>query len=1050
MRLRRWVAAFSCAVSAFTLAAPLSVAQAAGGVSIVDLPIGVRYEPRAAQVIGVGATGFLYVEEAYGFTYGPTVAHWRTFSGDDSAIAGADENTLVLGDRLLSGDLQRTRLISDTDWQTVAIPSGYGYETATGDGLILTSGAWNDESVSLLPWSGGAPTMVTGFPSGRIIDAWALMGTKPVDARGVLLRARSEDSSNGSAYIYIDTATGEAQTVPSPPDSTDAIGLSPTGIAWRTVSGGVSPLQSVDRPAAHHVFGAVSSRPAPAAIGNFQDLRLLAVGTDVLALQGLPTIFFQRDYPYPVLAVAPDGTTRTLAAWGHGVHAYSPGVALLVAGPDPTTEAIETLTVATGVAQTVVALPSVAAKFDGITFDEGRVVYATDTDSVNAVMQQALTDNQGTLSLGPAEELGNHADAGLCSEWPLPSGGNDYGAAFGCTSVFAGGGSTAFSNDFAGTVTDTVVRPGVAPWTTTQQLIQGVDGPWLHGGYPEWQNIDTGASRNVIGGSNRSEQDGVVYTDLPQGRIGDLDLATGTAGTFDVPDADCGTVGVPQVAGSWVYTTCTNSSNNTRYVVWDRVGANPVWNPPPDRYLLGNGFLLRATPDGALQWTDLSDSTHPWQTLAAPLGVADSIAASHSPTLATVAWTDGSTAHVAELPVATTPMPPHPSDMAAQPPHQPSGSAATVADSQVTLTWNAANPVDAVDNYQLNVKHVGENVGQTVHLARTATSTVVNFLTDGQPYVFSLTAVNRFGSSPVASVTATPGSPAPPTPVITNASVDQVSSRLTVDWTEASTSTQESPTFYVVAAGPYQTSVSNPSLRSAQLVIPVAGTWPVTVTAKTADGSAASNVVQVTAPGLDTVPPSIPKVSLPIEVMHARDPANLFFSATDDRGIVRYIIRTRTTTFGQAFGAWSIRAAWNGTISTNILTDTRSQGSTHCYSVRAVDSAGNASGWSPALCQVIRLGYVALTQATSGWARSYNSRYDSGSALVATRLGAKLTHKNARGDRFWVVALKCPTCGTVGVYSGSTLVKKISLYAATTKYQQLIRVDWTHHWAATM
>src|SRR3954468_2701659 len=303
MRLRRWVAALSCAVSAVTLAAPLSMAHAAGGVSIVDLPIGVRYEPRAAQVVGVGATGFLYVEEAqrlpYGFTYGPTVAHWRTFTGDDSVIAGADENTLVLGDRLVSGDLQRTRLITDSDWQTVAIPSGYGYETATGDGLILTSGAWNDESVSLLPWSGGAPTMVTGFPSGRIIDAWALMGTKPVDAHGVLLRARSEDGSNGSAYIYIDTATGEAQTVPSPPDSTDAIGLSPIGIAWRTVSGGISTLQSVDRPTAHPVFGTVTSPPAPAAIGTFEDLRLLAVGTDVLAFQGLPTIFFQRDYPYP-------------------------------------------------------------------------------------------------------------------------------------------------------------------------------------------------------------------------------------------------------------------------------------------------------------------------------------------------------------------------------------------------------------------------------------------------------------------------------------------------------------------------------------------------------------------------------------------------------------------------------------------------------------------------------------------------------------------------------------------------------------------------------
>src|SRR5437868_1937814 len=115
MRLRRCVAALACTLSAITVAAPMSVAHAAAAVSIVDLPVGVRYEPRAAEVVGVGDTGFLYVVEGqrlpYGFNYGTAVAHWRSFTGDDTVIAGADANTLVLGDRLVSGDLQQTRLV---------------------------------------------------------------------------------------------------------------------------------------------------------------------------------------------------------------------------------------------------------------------------------------------------------------------------------------------------------------------------------------------------------------------------------------------------------------------------------------------------------------------------------------------------------------------------------------------------------------------------------------------------------------------------------------------------------------------------------------------------------------------------------------------------------------------------------------------------------------------------------------------------------------------------------------------------------------------------
>jgi hypothetical protein len=54
--------------------------------------------------------------------------------------------------------------------------------------------------------------------------------------------------------------------------------------------------------------------------------------------------------------------------------------------------------------------------------------------------------------------------------------------------------------------------------------------------------------------------------------------------------------------------------------------------------------------------------------------------------------------------------------------------------------------------------------------------------------------------------------------------------------------------------------------------------------------------------------------------------------------------------------------------------------------------------------------------------------------------GAKLTRTSVFAKRLAIVATTCSTCGKVRVYWGSTLLKTVSLYSATTKNKQVISV----------
>jgi hypothetical protein len=106
------------------------------------------------------------------------------------------------------------------------------------------------------------------------------------------------------------------------------------------------------------------------------------------------------------------------------------------------------------------------------------------------------------------------------------------------------------------------------------------------------------------------------------------------------------------------------------------------------------------------------------------------------------------------------PLPPN------SPPNAPTGVAATTGGNQATVTWTApAAPADApVTQYLVTVQPGGRQVAVTAP----ANQVVVDGLTSGTPYTFTVLAQNKNGSSPdsdlSAAVTPSRGEINPPTP----------------------------------------------------------------------------------------------------------------------------------------------------------------------------------------------------------------------------------------------------------------------------------------------
>jgi hypothetical protein len=154
-------------------------------------------------------------------------------------------------------------------------------------------------------------------------------------------------------------------------------------------------------------------------------------------------------------------------------------------------------------------------------------------------------------------------------------------------------------------------------------------------------------------------------------------------------------------------------------------------------------------------------------------------------------------------------------------------------------------------------------------------------------------------------------------------------------------------------------------------------------------------------------------------------------------GVAYYQLRYRVASYSGGFGTWSTPSGWDHLTGASVTATGLSAGKDYCYSVRAVDAAGNASSWSGSRCTTMPLDDHSLAK-SDGWQRDTGHSYYAGTITSTTKQGATLTRANASSiDRIDVLATTCAKCGKVSVYVGSHHIGTIDLHAGSTHHQVL-------------
>jgi hypothetical protein len=142
------------------------------------------------------------------------------------------------------------------------------------------------------------------------------------------------------------------------------------------------------------------------------------------------------------------------------------------------------------------------------------------------------------------------------------------------------------------------------------------------------------------------------------------------------------------------------------------------------------------------------------------------------------------------------------------------------------------------------------------------------------------------------------------------------------------------------------------------------------------------------------------------------------------------------------------RSLWNGSFGRAVLwlsTSAASSpfvpaaGSTYCFSARVIDQVGFPGPWSSERCTTTPLDDRSLSRSV-GWTSGTGSAYYQGTWSGSSTSGAGAVRTSVRAKQIVLVATSCPTCGTVRVYLGSTLLRSISLYSATSVYRRVFTV----------
>jgi GH25 family lysozyme M1 (1,4-beta-N-acetylmuramidase) len=207
----------------------------------------------------------------------------------------------------------------------------------------------------------------------------------------------------------------------------------------------------------------------------------------------------------------------------------------------------------------------------------------------------------------------------------------------------------------------------------------------------------------------------------------------------------------------------------------------------------------------------------------------------------------------------------------------------------------------------------------------------------------------------------------------------------------------------------------------------------VTVTATNSAGQAEQDSA-LTGPVTDTTVPGTPRMTAPRRtVTMTRSTAVRW---TDVEPGATYDVRSRNATSTSGFGDYIELATAHRRPSLRVGVG---NGTKFCFSVRALDTAGNASGWSQDRCTTTPVDDRELVRRGS-WTRSSDAPHYLGTLSTSTTTGATLLARGVRMRTIELVAVRCPGCGRVAVYLNSKRLATVSLRARRTQNKQLIHV----------
>jgi hypothetical protein len=197
---------------------------------------------------------------------------------------------------------------------------------------------------------------------------------------------------------------------------------------------------------------------------------------------------------------------------------------------------------------------------------------------------------------------------------------------------------------------------------------------------------------------------------------------------------------------------------------------------------------------------------------------------------------------------------------------------------------------------------------------------------------------------------------------------------------------------------------------------------------------------------VDTQPPTV-SMDLPTTAVSLSTQVGAGWSGSDPLGIGRFDVQRRTARWNDSFASWT---PWRSTAST-AATLSSSYGRTHCLRVRAVDSIGNTSGWSARRCTTVPLRAKQLAY-SDGWSTVDKPGAFGGALRRTTASGATASRSRVSGERLFLVATRCASCGKLRVSWNGTRVRTIDLHAASTRRHQVIPlISWSapHHGTLT-